>query len=137
MPQTNSIYVAGEWRQGAATVENRNPSDLSDLIGDYGQASAANLDEALAAARVAQPIWARAGVQKQHDVLMAIGTELMARAEEIGRLLSREEGKPLAEDKGEVYRAGQFFTYYAAEALRLHGDPAEWSSPLKVVHQLE
>ena len=61
MPQTNSIYVAGEWRQGAATVENRNPSDLSDLIGDYGQASAADLDDALAAARAAQPIWARAG----------------------------------------------------------------------------
>ncbi len=129
MPQTNSIYVAGEWRQGAATVENRNPSDLSDLIGDYGQASAANLDDALAAARAAQPIWARAGVQKRHDVLMAIGTELMARAEEIGRLLSREEGKPLAEGKGEVFRAGQFFTYYAAEALRLHGDLAESVRP--------
>lgn len=129
MPQTNSIFVAGEWRQGAATVENRNPSDLSDLIGDYGQARAADLDDALAAARAAQPIWARAGVQKRHDVLMAIGTELMARAEEIGRLLSREEGKPLAEGKGELYRAGQFFTYYAAEALRLHGDLAESVRP--------
>ena len=129
MPQTNSIFVAGEWRQGAATVENRNPSDLSDLIGDYGQARAADLDDALATARAAQPIWARAGVQKRHDVLMAIGTELMARAEEIGRLLSREEGKPLAEGKGELYRAGQFFTYYAAEALRLHGDLAESVRP--------
>lgn len=129
MPYVNSIYVAGEWRQGAATVENRNPSDLADLIGDYGQASAADLDDALAAARTAQPIWARAGVQKRHDVLMAIGTELMARAEEIGRLLAREEGKPLAEGKGEVYRAGQFFTYYAAEALRLHGDLAESVRP--------
>ncbi|HSG36818.1 MAG TPA: aldehyde dehydrogenase family protein, partial [Paracoccaceae bacterium] len=129
MPQTNSIYVAGEWRQGAATVENRNPSDLADLIGEYGQASAADLDDALAAARAAQPVWARAGVQKRHDVLMAIGTELMARAEEIGRMLAREEGKPLAEGKGEVYRAGQFFTYYAAEALRLHGDLAESVRP--------
>ncbi len=129
MPQTNSIFVAGEWRQSAATVENRNPSDLSDLIGDYGQARAADLDDALATARAVQPIWARAGVQKRHDVLMAIGTELMARAEEIGRLLSREEGKPLAEGKGELYRAGQFFTYYAAEALRLHGDLAESVRP--------
>ncbi len=129
MPQINSIYVAGEWRQGAATVENRNPSDLADLIGNYGQASATDLDDALAAARAAQPVWARAGVQKRHDVLMAIGTELMARAEEIGRLLAREEGKPMAEGKGEVYRAGQFFTYYAAEALRLHGDLAESVRP--------
>jgi len=62
-------------------------------------------------------------------VLMAIGTELMARAEEIGRLLSREEGKPLAEGKGEVYRAGQFFTYFAAEVLRQHGDLAESVRP--------
>lgn len=125
MTAQNGIYIAGRWEAGATEIENRNPSDLSDVIGSFGQASTAHLDEALAAARAAQPVWWRAGVQKRHDVLMAIGTELMSRAEEIGRLLSREEGKPLAEGKGEVYRAGQFFTYFAAEALRLHGDLAE------------
>ena len=56
---------------------------------------------------------------------MAIGEELMARSAELGQLLSREEGKPLAEGKGEVYRAGQFFTYYAAETLRQIGDTAD------------
>ena len=56
---------------------------------------------------------------------MAVGTEMMARAEELGTLLSREEGKPLAEGKGEVYRAGQFFTYYAAETLRQMGETAD------------
>ena len=50
---------------------------------------------------------------------------MMARSEELGRLLSREEGKPLAEGKGEVFRAGQFFTYYAAEVLRQIGDNAD------------
>ncbi|MES0884052.1 aldehyde dehydrogenase family protein [Roseibium sp. SCP14] len=129
MTANNGIYIAGRWENGTTGIENRNPSDLSDVIGTYGQASATQLDEALAAARAAQPVWSRAGVQKRHDVLMAIGTELMARAEEIGRLLSREEGKPLAEGKGEVYRAGQFFTYFAAEALRLHGDLAESVRP--------
>ncbi|MEM9629812.1 MAG: aldehyde dehydrogenase family protein [Pseudomonadota bacterium] len=129
MTANNGIYIAGRWENGTTAIENRNPSDLSDVIGTYGQASVAQLDEALAAARAAQPVWWRAGVQKRHDVLMAIGTELMARAEEIGRLLSREEGKPLAEGKGEVYRAGQFFTYFAAEALRLHGDLAESVRP--------
>ena len=118
-------YIAGRWLQGTDTVENRNPSDLTDLIGHYAQASSAQLDQAIEAARHAQPLWWAAGIQKRHDVLMAIGTELMARAAEIGAILAREEGKTLAEGKGEVYRAGQFFTYYAAEALRMIGDFAQ------------
>ena len=118
-------FIAGDWCQGEGEIESRNPSDLSDLIGHYAQASAAQLDQALMAARAAQPLWWAAGIQKRHDVLMAIGTEMMARATEIGTLLAREEGKPAAEGKGEVYRAGQFFTYFAAEALRLQGDQAE------------
>ncbi|MEP3330048.1 aldehyde dehydrogenase family protein [Sedimentitalea sp.] len=129
MTNRTEIYVDGAWQAGVSTIEKRNPSDISDVIGLYAQASADQLDAALDAARRAQPIWWAAGVQKRHDVLMAIGTELMARAEEIGRMLAREEGKPLAEGKGEVYRAGQFFTYFAAEVLRLHGDLAESVRP--------
>lgn len=129
MTERTQIYIDGTWTDGASTIENRNPSDTFDLIGRYAQADASHLDAALAAARRAQPIWWAAGIQKRHDVLMAIGTELMARADEIGRLLSREEGKPLAEGKGEVYRAGQFFTYFAAEVLRQHGDVAESVRP--------
>lgn len=129
MTNRTEIYVDGAWQAGVSTIENRNPSDISDVIGLYAQASADQLDAALDAARRVQPIWWAAGVQKRHDVLMAIGTELMARAEEIGRMLAREEGKPLAEGKGEVYRAGQFFTYFAAEVLRLHGDLAESVRP--------
>ena len=122
-------YIAGEWMAGDGTVESRNPSDISDLIGRFAQASAAQLDMALEAARTAQPLWWAAGIQKRHDVLMSIGTELMARAGEIGSLLAREEGKPAAEGKGEVYRAGQFFTWFAAEALRLQGDQAQSTRP--------
>lgn len=127
--QQTGLYIDGRWRNGAAEIENRNPSDVSDLIGLYAQASPAQLDEALAAARRAQPTWWGVGIQKRHDVLMAIGTELMARADDIGRMLSREEGKPHAEGRGEVYRAGQFFTYFAAEVLRNQGDLAESVRP--------
>ncbi|GMG81462.1 aldehyde dehydrogenase family protein [Paralimibaculum aggregatum] len=127
--QQTGLFIDGRWQDGASRIENRNPSDVSDLIGLYAQAGADQLDEALAAARRAQPAWWAAGIQKRHDVLMAIGTEMMARAEEIGRLVAREEGKPLAEGKGEVYRAGQFFTYFAAEVLRNQGDLAESVRP--------
>lgn len=119
------LYINGQWQSGKTEIENRNPSDLSDLIGHYAQASGEQLQSALDAARAAQPIWWAAGIQKRHDVLMAIGTELIARSAEIGEMVAREEGKPLAEGKGEVYRAGQFFTYYAAEVLRNQGDLAE------------
>lgn len=119
------LYINGQWQAGKSEIENRNPSDLSDIIGHYAQASTDQLQSALDAARAAQPVWWAVGIQKRHDVLMAIGTELMARAQEIGEMVAREEGKPLAEGKGEVYRAGQFFTYFAAEVLRNQGDLAE------------
>ncbi|RMH42897.1 MAG: aldehyde dehydrogenase family protein [Alphaproteobacteria bacterium] len=129
MGELNRNFVAGEWIPGEGEIENRNPSDLSDVIGHYAQASAADLDAALEAARRAQPEWAAWPLERRQAVLTAIGNELMARAEELGTLLSREEGKPLAEGKGEVYRAGQFFTYYAAECLRQLGENADSVRP--------
>lgn len=117
--------IAGEWVAGQGDVENVNPSDLSDIIGHYAQATEIQLDDTLAAARVAQAAWAAYLPERKQAILMAIGNEMMDRAEELGTLLSREEGKPLAEGKGEVYRAGQFFTYYAAECLRQIGENAD------------
>ena len=122
-------FIAGEWLEGDSTIENRNPSDLSDLIGTYAQASQAQLDKAFEAAEAAQKIWANTGLEARQTALMNIGNELMERSTELGTLLSREEGKPLAEGKGEVYRAGQFFTYYAAETLRQIGDTADSVRP--------
>ena len=122
-------HIAGEWVAGPSEIENLNPSDLSDPVGLFTQASAAQLDDALAAAGPAQAQWATFGLERKQAVLMAIGTEMMARAEELGTLLSREEGKPLAEGKGEVYRAGQFFTYYAHEVLRQLGENADSVRP--------
>ena len=122
-------FIAGEWVAGASQIENRNPSDTSDLIGLFEQASGDQLGDALAAARRAQAAWAGYALERKQAVLMNIGNELMARAEELGTLLSREEGKPLAEGKGEVFRAGQFFTYYAAEVLRQLGENADSVRP--------
>jgi aldehyde dehydrogenase (NAD+) len=122
-------FIAGDWLEGDSVIENRNPSDLSDLVGTYAQASGAQLDKAFEAAEAAQKIWAKTGLEARQTALMNIGNELMARSAELGELLSREEGKPLAEGKGEVYRAGQFFTYYAAETLRQIGDTADSVRP--------
>ena len=122
-------YIAGQWVAGETAIENRNPSDVTDIIGSYAQASTAQLDTAFDAARAAQKIWSRTGLEARQTILMQIGNSLMARADELGELLSREEGKPRAEGRGEVYRAGQFFTYYAAEVLRQIGDNADSVRP--------
>jgi alpha-ketoglutaric semialdehyde dehydrogenase len=115
-------FIAGEWLGTDDFVENLNPSDTNDLIGRYAQASTAQLDAALDCAQQAQKVWAAAGLEARANVLDAIGRELMTRSNELGELLSREEGKPLAEGVGEVYRAGQFFTWFAGEVLRQPGD---------------
>ncbi|MHA7849287.1 aldehyde dehydrogenase family protein [Roseovarius sp.] len=129
MTDTKLNHIAGEWVAGGSEIENRNPSDLKDLVGLFTQATPDQLDTALDAARSAQAEWAAYGLERKQAVLMAIGTEMMTRAEELGTLLSREEGKPLAEGKGEVYRAGQFFTYYAHEILRQLGENADSVRP--------
>lgn len=119
MSQSHALYIGGEWVKGEQSAQpNQNPSDLSDIIGDYDQASARQMKQAIDAARLGQKAWAETGLEARYSVLMAIGNELIARKDELGELLSREEGKPLAEGKGEVYRSGQFFHYYAAEVLR-------------------
>lgn len=129
MSDTKLNLIAGDWISGNAEVENRNPSDLSDLIGMFTQASEEQLQATLEQAQRAQAAWEGYGIERKQAVLMAIGTELIARSEELGTLLSREEGKPLAEGKGEVYRAGQFFTFYAAECLRQIGENADSVRP--------
>lgn len=114
--------IGGQWLDGIETAPNINPSNTDDIIGDYVRGGADAVDDAVAAARAALPAWSLASPQVRHDVLEAAGVALMARREELGRLLSREEGKTLAEGIGEATRAAQVFKFFAGEALRLVGD---------------
>ena len=122
-------YIANEWVSGTSEIESINPSDTRHIVGYYAQASEAHLKAALAAARDGAQVWSQSGLEQRQKALMAIGDELIARSTELGELLSSEEGKPRAEGIGEVYRAGQFFQYYAAEALRQIGDTADSVRP--------
>lgn len=117
--------INGVWCEGSGVRENLNPSDLSDLVGLYAHADLQQTQQAIQAAEHAQPLWAAAGPQRRFDALDQIGTELLARREELGRLLSREEGKVLSEGIAEVSRAGQIFKFFAGEALRMSGEHLE------------
>lgn len=115
-------YIAGEWVSGAAAAADINPSNTNDVVGEFARASAAEAEAAIAAAHAAFPAWSRSGIQLRHDILKRVGDEIIARKDELGRLLSREEGKTLPEGVGEVMRAGQIFQFFAGECLRLAGD---------------
>src|SRR5215472_9438754 len=115
-------YVAGEWIAGASATPNRNPSNLADVIGEYAQADAAQANDAIEAAKRAFPAWSTGSIQERANALDKIGTEILARKDELGRLLSREEGKTLPEGVGEVTRAGQIFRFFAGEVVRASGE---------------
>ncbi|HXF99692.1 MAG TPA: aldehyde dehydrogenase family protein [Bacteroidota bacterium] len=138
-----SNYINGEWVSSPNTSKNINPSDITDVIGEYAQADAAQVNDAVAAAKAAQPGWGSSTPQQRFDVLDFIGSEILRRKDELGRLLSREEGKTLPEGIAEVTRAGNIFKFFAGEALRLGGEHVPsvrpgieidtWREPLGVV----
>ncbi len=114
---------------GTRSVPNVNPSDTTDIIGEAAQATAEEMNQAIEVAAKAQVGWAQTTPQQRFDILDAIGTEILARKEELGNLLSREEGKILPEGIGEVGRAGQIFKFFAGEALRISGERVESIRP--------
>ncbi|MEK1932395.1 MAG: aldehyde dehydrogenase family protein [Pararhizobium sp.] len=113
--------IAGEWVAGTASA-NINPSNTNDVVGEYAHANADDTRNAIAAAKAAFPAWSRSPILERHAILKKCGDEIIARREELGRLLAREEGKTLPEAVGEVTRAGQIFDFFAGETLRLAGE---------------
>jgi acyl-CoA reductase-like NAD-dependent aldehyde dehydrogenase len=115
-------YINGEWVPGSSWSPNRNPSDLSDVIGEYALADKAQTEAAIDAAKRAFPAWSIGSIQDRANMLDRVGSDILARKDELGRLLAREEGKTLPEGVGETIRAGQIFKFFAGEVLRMSGE---------------
>lgn len=124
MSDTYGSLINGEWDNSGEQSPNINPSDISKTLGHMASATPKLVDDAVAAARAAQPGWAAVKLEEKKNILHAIGQELIDRCDEIGTILSSEEGKPFAEGRGETFRAGEFYQYYAAECLRQIGESA-------------
>jgi aldehyde dehydrogenase (NAD+) len=122
MKKTKRNFIGGEWLEGANAADNINPSDTSDIIGEYAHASVAQTQQAIDAAYQASSAWRNSSIQHRSDILDNIGSEILRRREELGELVSREEGKTLPEGIGEATRAGQVFKFFAGEALRPGGE---------------
>ena len=122
MSKTFQNFIGGTWTETTSLTENRNPSDTNDVVGLYASASDAEVLQAIDAAEAALPKWWDGGIQERHDILKRASDALFKRRNELGELLSREEGKTLAEGIAEVTRASQVFGFFAGEVLRIPGE---------------
>ena len=116
-----SHWIGGERVAGDRPGESLNPSDTRDVVARTPKGGAAEVDQAVAAATDAFDGWANASPEVRFDVLDKAGSLIMERKDQIGRLLSREEGKTVPEGVGETVRAARILKYFAGEALRVHG----------------
>ncbi len=124
-----SNYIAGQWVEGTSSIKNINPSDTSEIIDEYTNCTDEQFEQSIRSAVIAQKEWETLGIEKKSQILINIGDELIQKSQQIGELLSREEGKPLNEGIGEVTRAGQQFQYYGSECLRLYGEKIPSTRP--------
>ena len=123
-------YVDGAWVDGAgaAPIEVRNPASGERLarVPDF---NAADTERAVAAAQAAWPAW-RACLAKERAAILRRWFELMlANAEDLAALMTAEQGKPLAEARGEVAYAASFIEWFAEEAKRTYGETIPTFNP--------
>jgi alpha-ketoglutaric semialdehyde dehydrogenase len=129
MPTTYPNLIDGQPVDSGDRTIDINPSNVKDVVGEFARGGSSDADKAIASARTAFRKWSRSTPQERFDVLDRAATEILARKDELGRLLSREQGKPLGDAVGEAARAGFIFKFFAGEALRVAGEKIDSVRP--------
>lgn len=116
------LLIANEWVEAASgkTIPVRNPA-TGQAIGTVAHAGIADLDRALAAAQSGFEMWRSASVYERAAVMRRAAALLRERAEDVARLLTQENGKPLAEARGEVNAGADIIDWFADEGRRVYG----------------
>ncbi|WP_332774743.1 NAD-dependent succinate-semialdehyde dehydrogenase [Polaromonas sp.] len=113
--------INGQWVKGAARFDVNDPSTGLKLT-DVANLGPADAEAAVAAANAAWPAWRSKTGKERHAILMKWYQLLMANQEDIGRIMTAEQGKPFAEAKGEVAYGASFVEWFAEEAKRVNGE---------------
>jgi succinate-semialdehyde dehydrogenase/glutarate-semialdehyde dehydrogenase len=130
----DKCYVAGKWIGGAATIAVTNPVDGS-AIGSVPKLGAAETRRAIEAAETAQKPWARKTAKERAIILRKWFNLMMDNQEDLARIMTAEQGKPLAESRGEVAYGASFIEFFAEEGKRIYGEtiPSPWPNARLVV----
>lgn len=117
---TRPLYLDGRWVDSDETIEVTNPAD-GQTIARIATTSRAQVRQAIADAKAALPAWSRMTAIARGDVLLGIAAALDQRLDEIARIITIENGKPLAQSQGEVKGTIDHFRWFAEEGRRVYG----------------
>jgi aldehyde dehydrogenase (NAD+) len=116
-------FVGGQWRDSrAGRVQDLNPADVTDVVADAPSSSAAEAAEACEAAAAAFAGWRQTPAPVRGQILFKVQRRMEERRQELAEALTREEGKTLAESRGEIQRAINVVEFFAGEARRMTGE---------------
>src|SRR5438045_7529171 len=107
------LLINGRLVDGDAQMDVINPA-TEEPVATCARASKAQLDQAVAAAKAAFPAWSKTTMDERRAVLIAIADAIQNNLQDFARLLTQEQGKPLADATGEVFGASAFFRYFAS-----------------------
>ena len=131
-------YLAGEWVDGddGSTFDVTNPA-RGDVIAKVADLSRAQTARAIAAAEAAQKEWAAKTAKERANILRRWYDLMMKNADDLGTILTAEQGKPLAEAKGEIGYGASFIEFFAEEAKRIYGETIPGHQPDKRIMVLK
>jgi succinate-semialdehyde dehydrogenase/glutarate-semialdehyde dehydrogenase len=118
----NQMLIGGEWRDGSSSerFDVENPA-TEEVIASVAAGSPGDATAACEAAAIAQVAWAATAPRQRAEILRAGWQKLVDHTDELARLITLEHGKPLADARGEVAYAAEFFRWNSEEAVRIHG----------------
>jgi len=125
-----ACYVDGAWITGRATIDVDNPA-TGEIVGTVPKLGASETKGAIAAAARALPAWRKKTAKERANVMRRWFELMMANQEDLATLMTTEQGKPLAESRGEVAYAASFLEWFGEEAKRIYGDTIPGHQPDK------
>ena len=123
------MLIDGDWRSAESTYYVFNPANIDEVVAEVALGTRRDAQEAIEAAYRAFASWARTSPFERAELLKKAATIVMERIEEIARLLTLENGKPLKDSRKEIGFAARVLQYYAEEATRIFGEWVPTISP--------
>jgi succinate-semialdehyde dehydrogenase/glutarate-semialdehyde dehydrogenase len=130
----DKCYIDGKWVGGASSIDVTNPVDES-VIGSIPKLGTAETRTAIEAAQRAQKEWAKKSAKERAAILRKWFNLMMENQEDLAQIMTAEQGKPLAESRGEVAYGASFIEFFAEEGKRIYGEtiPSPWPAARMVV----